>query len=229
MARPPLLCIVGPTASGKSGLAIRLSKKLNAEIISADSMQVSRQMDIGTAKPTANERREIPHHLIDIATPDEEFTAADFREKAEAAISDIRGRGKNIIVAGGAGLYLRALTKGLADTPERDPILREELQEEAANFGPEFLHEKLKKLDPAAAETIHPNNQVRVIRAIEVAMKSGRTLSDHQQAHRFVESPFEVMTVGIDVPRDVLYSRIEARVDKMIEAGLKDEVQRLRD
>jgi tRNA dimethylallyltransferase len=227
MQRPGIICIVGPTASGKSSLATQIAKDLGGEIISADSMQVYRYMDIGTAKPSLKEQGQIRHHLIDVADPDENFSASDFRELASVAIKEIRSRGKRVIVAGGTGLYIRALTKGLVDTPEGDPLLRERLKDEADRHGPKHLHDRLKELDPAAANTIHPNNIVRVIRAIEVAMTADKTMSEYQEQHRFADSPYNVMMLGIDIDRDLLYSRINERVDKMIDAGLKEEVERL--
>jgi len=227
MQKPGIICIVGPTASGKSSIATQIAKDLDGEIISADSMQVYRHMDIGTAKPSLKEQGVIRHHLIDVVDPDEDFSASDFRELASTAIKEIRSRGKRVIVAGGTGLYIRALTKGLVDTPEGDPDLRQRLNEEANQFGHEYLHEKLKDLDPAAAENIHPNNIVRVIRAIEVAMNSDKTMSEYQEQHRFADSPYDVMMLGIDIDRDLLYSRINERVDKMIDAGLKEEVEGL--
>ena len=227
MQKPEIICIVGPTASGKSSLATQIAKDLGGEIISADSMQVYRHMDIGTAKPSRKEQEQIGHHLIDVVAPDENFSASDFKELASAAIKKIEARGKKVIVAGGTGLYIRALTKGLVDTPEGDPVLRRRLNEEANQFGPEYLHERLKELDPSAANTIHPNNIVRIIRAIEVAMNSDKTMSEYQEQHKFADSPYDVMMLGIDIDRDQLYSRINKRVDKMIDAGMKEEVERL--
>lgn len=227
MQRPEIICIVGPTASGKSSLAAQIAKDLDGEIISADSMQVYRHMDIGTAKPSIKEQEENRHHLIDVVDPDEDFSASGFRELASAAIKDIQSRGKRVIVAGGSGLYIRALTKGLVDTPEGDPLLRQRLEDEADRLGRQHLHNMLKELDPAAAKEIHPNNVVRIIRAIEVATKSDKTMSEYQDQHRFADSPYDVMMLGIDIDRKLLYNRINERVDKMIDAGLKEEVERL--
>ena len=229
MQKPEIICIAGPTASGKSSLAIEIAKEINGEIISADSMQVYRHMDIGTAKPSPEEQEQVRHHLIDIVDPCENFSASDFRERAAAAIVDIQSRGKRVIVAGGTGLYIRALTKGLVDTPEGDPALRRKLEDEAHRLGREYLHNRLKKLDPAAARGIHPNNIIRIIRAIEVAAKSGKTMSEYQDQHKFADSPYNVMMLGIDVDREVLYRRINERVDAMIDQGLKKEVKRLLD
>ena len=227
MQRPEIICIVGPTASGKSSLATQIAKDLGGEIISADSMQVYRHMDIGTAKPSLKDQEEIRHHLIDVVEPDENFSASDFRELASAAIRDIQSRGKRVIVAGGTGLYIRALTRGLVDTPVGDPLLRQKLEDEADRLGRQYLHNMLKELDPAAAEAIHPNNIVRIIRAIEVATKSDKTMSEYQDQHRFADSPYDVMMLGIDIDRELLYSRINERVNKMIGAGLKEEVKEL--
>lgn len=227
MQEPEIICIVGPTASGKSSLALQIAKDLDGEIISADSMQVYRHMDIGTAKPSIEEQGQVRHHLINIVDPDENFSASDFRELASAAIKEIRSRGKRVIVTGGTGLYIRALTKGLVDTPKGDPLLRQRLTDEANRLGREHLHNRLRELDPAAAEAIHPNNIVRVIRAIEVATNSDKTMSEHQKQHRFADSPYDVIMLGIDIDRDLLYSRINERVDNMIDAGLKEEVERL--
>lgn len=227
MAKPKLVAIVGPTASGKSALAVELAKAVNGEIVSADSMQVYRYFDIGTAKPTSAEMQGVPHHMIDIVSPHESFSASDYREQAMAAIRDILHRGKRVVLCGGTGLYIRALTRGLVDTPGGDSELREELKQKLEEGGPEGLHDQLKKLDPAAAKNIHPNNTVRVIRAIEVAMLSGRKLSDYQWAHQFADEQFDLMSLGIDLPREALYKRIESRVDRMLEGGLVEEVKAL--
>jgi len=229
MERPELICIVGPTASGKSAVAVELAKKLDAEIVSADSMQVYRYMDIGTAKPSTHEMEDIPHHMINVVNPDEDFTVSHYREMAGAVINDIFKRGKRIIIAGGTGLYIRALTKGLVDTPEADQNLREELKREAEEREPLYLHKKLEQVDPHAAAEIHPNNQVRIIRALEVAILSGRKISDYQRAHRFSENAYSYLMLGIDVDRGSLYKRIENRVDAMIERGLEREVRVLLD
>jgi len=227
MARPPLVAIVGPTASGKSALAVELARAVDGEVVSADSMQVYRYLDIGSAKPTSAEMQGVPHHMIDIVSPDEPFSASDYRKQAMAAIGDILRRGKKVVLCGGTGLYIRALTRGLVDTPEGDDKLREELRRKLEEGGPEALHGQLGKIDPAAAQNIHPNNVVRVIRAIEVAMLSGRKMSEFQSAHRFADTRFDVMMLGIDLPREALYAKIETRVDRMIAGGLVEEVRLL--
>jgi len=229
MSRPRLICIVGPTASGKSAVALELAKKLNAEVVSADSMQVYRYMNIGTAKPSSHEMGGIPHHLMDVVNPDEDFSASDYREKARAVIDDIHKRDKRVIVAGGTGLYVRALTKGLVDTPEADPLLRAKLKKEAEEKGALYLHRRLEEIDPEAAREIHTNNLVRVIRALEVATLTGRKISAFQQSHQFSEKAYDFFMVGIDVEREVLYRRIEERVDAMVASGLVAEVRGLLD
>lgn len=227
MERPELICIVGATASGKSEVAVELAKRLDAEVVSADSMQVYRYMDIGTAKPSPVEMGGIGHHMIDVVDPDEDFSVSDYRQMAATTIHDIHKRGKRVIVAGGTGLYMRALTKGLVDTPEADQNLREELNKEAQINGPLHLYRKLEEMDPEAAQAIHPNNQVRVVRALEVAILSGRKISEFQREHGFGEEPFPYIMLGIDVDRDELYRRIENRVDTMVEKGLENEVRNL--
>ena len=227
MNRPKLICIVGPTASGKSAIAVELAKRLDGEVVSADSMQVYRYMDIGTAKPSIREMEGIPHHMINVVNPDENFSVSDYREMAATVIEDIAKRGKRVIVAGGTGLYIRALTKGLVDTPRGDGLLREKLKREAQEKGPLYLYRTLEKIDPEAAVEIHPNNLVRVIRAIEVATLTGKKISEFQRSHRFSEKDYDYLMLGIDIDRDELYRRIDGRVDIMIGDGLKEEVKEL--
>jgi len=224
---PKLLVICGPTASGKSDLALRLAEQLDAEIINADSMQVYRGMDIGTAKPSAEERARVPHHLIDIIQPDQPFSAADFAEAADAAIRDINARGKRPIVAGGTGLYIRSLLKGLVDSPAGTNEVRQDLMAEVRERGNLAMLEELRRVDPELAGRIHPNNLVRVIRALEVFRTTGIPLSRYQQAHAFSEQRYRSLQVGIQVERPLLYSRIDERVNRMMEQGLLQEVQQL--
>ena len=224
---PKLLVICGPTASGKSNLALRLAYELGAEIINADSMQVYRNMDIGTAKPLPDERTKIRHHLIDVADPGEIFTAADFADAADAAIKEIIDRGKRVIVVGGTGLYIRALLKGLVDSPSGAGEIREALQQEARELGNEAMMEKLRMVDPGLAARIHPNNLVRIIRALEVYRLTGIPLSRYQQEHGFSRQRYETLQIGIRLERRELYKRIEARVDSMLAEGLLEEAQRL--
>jgi len=224
---PKLLVIVGPTASGKSALALRLAQQLGAEIVNADSMQVYRGMDIGTAKPSPEERAQVPHHLLDVADPDRLFSAADFAEAADAAIADITARGKRAIVVGGTGLYIRALLKGLVDSPSGAGEIRAALQEEAARVGNEAMLEQLRQVDPDAAARMHPNNLVRIIRALEVYRMTGIPLSRYQQEHDFGGERYRTLQIGIKVDRAELYRRIECRVDAMVANGLEGEVRQL--
>ena len=222
---PKILVICGPTASGKSALALRLAEELDAEIINADSMQIYRGMDIGTAKPSAEERARIPHHLIDIADPDQSFSAADFAEAADEAIRDISSRGKRSIVAGGTGLYIRALMKGLVDSPGGAESFRQTLHEEARSLGNEYLLERLRRVDPELAARLHPNNLPRIIRALEVHHLTGIPLSQQQQDHGFSEQRYRTLQIGLRVDRTTLYRRIDERVDRMLSDGLLDEVR----
>ncbi|MFQ5328667.1 MAG: tRNA (adenosine(37)-N6)-dimethylallyltransferase MiaA [Thermodesulfobacteriota bacterium] len=222
-----VVVIVGPTASGKSSMALDLAEEFDGEIVTADSMQVYRFMDIGTAKPTAEERRRAPHHLIDMVSPDEVYTVAHYRDDAAAVIDDIHSRGRLIILAGGSGLYIRALTKGLLDAPPANPALREELEKMEERMGRGYLHNKLREVDPSLADSIHPHNRVRIIRALEVATLTKQPLSRHQNEHGFGERPYRLLTIGLTMERSLLYRRIEGRVDSMIEDGLEGEVRGL--
>lgn len=219
----PLIAIVGPTAIGKSSLALELCQKLNGEIISADSRQVYRYMDIGTAKPSKEELAMVPHHLIDIVDPDEDFSLALYQSKALEAIRDIQKRRKVAFLVGGSGLYVWALLEGWRIPPvPPDPALRRELEARAKVEGSEKLYNELKKIDPVAAERIDPRNVRRVIRALEVSLR-GTPFSQLQ-----VKQPFlDAVIIGLTTNRDNLYRRIDARVDGMIAKGLVDEVRNL--
>jgi len=219
--------LCGPTASGKSALACQLAARFNAEIVSADSRQIYRFMDIGTAKPTPAEQSVARHHLIDIVDPDEAFTVADFVERASTTIADITARGKLPLVVGGTGLYLRALTEGLADVPASDDALREELLRREQEEGEGALYRRLLAIDPQQAAGIHPNNLVRIVRALEVYELSGVAMSAYQQNHRFADNRYQALKIYLQWPRDVLYRRIEERVDQMVAGGLLEEVERL--
>lgn len=217
--------ILGPTATGKSHCAIELAKRLNGEIISGDSMYVYRGMDIGTAKPTEEELAAVPHHLVDILPADAEFNVVDFKERAESLIKDINARGKLPIIAGGTGLYIKALLEDYAfNTVDADEALREELEQFAREKGKEALHARLAELDSEAAERLHFNDTRRVIRAIEAAMK-GEEVNQYSAE----ESPFDAVVFGLNMPREILYERINRRVDIMLEQGLEAEVRRLLD
>jgi tRNA dimethylallyltransferase len=222
-----ILLICGPTASGKSELALRLAHALDGEIVNADSMQIYRRLDIGTAKPTADQQAEIRHHLIDVVDADQPFSAADFAAAADAAIKDIVGRGKRVIVAGGTGLYIRALLRGLIDSPGATGELRQALQDEAGRVGNEAMLEKLRQIDPDMAAVLHPNNLVRIIRALEVYQLSGIPLSRYQKEHAFASRRYDTLQFGIAVDRALLYERIEERVERMLAAGLLAEVNGL--
>jgi len=226
---PKILVIAGPTASGKSALALELARRLDGEIVNADSLQVYRGMDIGTAKPSIEERAGIPHHLIDIADPDQPFSAADFAGAADAAIRDIDSRGKRAIVVGGTGLYIRALLKGLVDSPGGADEFRQALHEEAGRLGNEALLERLRQVDPELAGRTHPNNLVRIIRALEVHHLTGIPLSRYQEEHGFSGQRYQVLQIGIRVERPLLYERIDERVSRMLGQGLLQEVKRLLD
>ncbi len=226
MEKIPLLVVVGPTASGKSAYAIEKALQLNGEIISGDSMQIYRGMDIGTAKPFEEEKQGIPHHLIDIADITELFSAARFVSLAREAIADVHARGKLPIIAGGTGLYIDTLISGTElSATEDDPILRAQLFEEANQKGAEALHARLKEVDPEAAEAIHPNNIKRVVRALEMFIKTGITKTELDRQSRNRESIYKAHTVYI-IPkeRETIYQRINKRVDKMLDMGLEKEV-----
>ncbi len=223
-----VIVIAGPTASGKTDLAIELASRVGGEIISADSMQIYREMNIGTAKPTEEEKRGIPHHMMDIVYPDEVFSAAQFQQGAKALIQEIVNRNKVPIVAGGTGLYINALVYNITFS---DTIAlweyRERLQRLAQEEGPEALHELLQKVDEKSAASIHPNNVKRVIRALEVFETTGKPISEHQVESRREPPAFDFRIFGLDVDREILYERIEQRADKMITGGLYEEVQGL--
>lgn len=229
MSGIPVLVVVGPTASGKSAYAIEKAIQLGGEIISGDSMQIYRGMDIGTAKPTAEEMCGIPHHLIDIADINEPFSAARFVTLAAAAISDIRSRGKLPIIAGGTGLYIDTLISGtVLSATEDDPILRESLFRFAEENGAEALHARLMEVDPEAACAIHKNNVKRVARALEIFYKTGRTKTELDKESRQGESLYAPHTVYIQPQkRETIYERIDKRVDIMFERGLEAEVKTL--
>ncbi len=220
---------MGPTGVGKTDVALTLASRLDAEIVSADSMQVHRYMDIGTAKPTPAQRRERPHHLLDVVDPDGDFDASQFRQHALAAMEGIRARGRNVLVAGGTGLYLKALARGLFAGPPRDAALRAALEQSAGERGPGHLFERLEQVDPDAARWIHRHDKVRIIRALEVFEGTGKPLSQWQREHGFDDRPFEVLGVGLERPRSELYERIDRRCGDMMEAGLLDEVRSLLD
>ena len=214
----PLLIIGGATGTGKSNIAVACAKKLNGEVISADSMQIYRGLDIGTAKIRADETEGIAHYMIDVADPKDGFTAAEYKERVRELIRNISERGKTPILCGGTGLYINAVLYDLSFSGEFDPDLRQELLAECAQYGKAYMHDKLAALDPDAAERLHVNDEKRVIRAIEKALTGGKKENDFSQA----KYPYCMFIT--DLPRDRMYERIELRVDKMMQAGLKEEV-----
>ncbi|MGE5305273.1 MAG: tRNA (adenosine(37)-N6)-dimethylallyltransferase MiaA [Alphaproteobacteria bacterium] len=227
--KPKIIIILGPTAVGKSGVALGLASQIAAEIINADSQQVYRHMDIGTGKPSAAERERVRHHLIDIINPDEEFNAALFRQLSIAAIADIESRGKRVIVCGGTGFYLKALTKGLFTGPAQDLSLRAALNAEADNVGLAALYQRLERVDPEAISRIHPNDRQRIVRALEVFTLTGKPISEWQKEHAFSENAFDTLVIGLQRERAELYKAINERCDRMIADGLLDEVKQLVD
>jgi len=225
--RPQLMVVCGPTAAGKTDLALDLARHWPLEVVSADSRQVYRLMDIGTAKPTPAERARVPHHLLDVVWPDESFDAARFSAMAADAIAGIYGRDRLPVVVGGTGLYIRALTGGLVDLPRPDPALRARLQQEAAELGSAALHRRLAAVDPAAARQLHGNDLVRIIRALEVFDQTGRPLSTWQSEHGFRAGRYHLLKIGLAPERAELYRRIDARAAAMFAAGLVEETAAL--
>lgn len=225
MSKLPLILLVGPTAVGKTEIAIQLAERLNGEIVSADSRLFYRGMDIGTAKPTREEQARIRHHLIDVANPDETWSLAQFQQAAREAITDIHARGKLPFLVGGTGQYVRAVTEGWSPPEVKpDERLRAELEKMKEEKGKEWLYEKLKSLDPEAAEKIDLRNVRRTIRALEVILTTGRKFSSQRGQG---ESPYQLITIGLTRPREELYARVDARIESMFEAGLVEEVRGL--
>jgi len=225
--KPKLIIILGPTAVGKSAVALELATQIGAEIINADSQQVYRHMNVGTGKPAEADRARVPHHLIDVVDPDEEFNAAIFRRLALEKIDQIHERGKNVVVCGGTGLYLKALTRGLFVGPAQDPEVRGELVREIQEKGLGALYRRLTEVDPAAHSRIHPNDRQRIIRALEVYQLTGKPMSQWQQEHDFGDEPFDTLKIGLQRERAELYDLINRRCDRMIGEGLLDEVREL--
>ncbi|MFZ5606484.1 MAG: tRNA (adenosine(37)-N6)-dimethylallyltransferase MiaA [Pseudomonadota bacterium] len=227
--RPPAVALMGPTASGKSAYAIALAQRLGGEIVSVDSALVYRGLEIGAAKPTPEERARVPHHLIDVCDPWQPFSAAEFAQQARAAIDGILARGRLPVLAGGTGLYFRALLDGLSEMPQADPDVRAALAAEAAERGWAVLHAELARVDPEAAARIHATDAQRIQRALEVYRLSGRPISDWQHNARTARLPLRVLKLVLAPPqRALLHARIEARFDTMLAAGFLDEVHRLR-
>ena len=227
--RPRAIALMGPTASGKSAYALTLAQRLGGEIVSVDSALVYRGLDIGSAKPSREERARVPHHLLDLRAPWEPYSAAEFAADARAAIDDIVARGRVPILAGGTGLYFRALLDGLSDMPPADPALRAAIADQAQAQGWAALHAELAQVDPAAAARIHPTDAQRIQRALEVYRLSGRPISDWQRNAQGARLPVNVLKLVLaPAQREALHARIEARFDAMLEAGFLDEVRALR-
>jgi tRNA dimethylallyltransferase len=226
-SNPLIIALTGPTAVGKTAAAVELAASLGTEIVSADSRQIYRSMDIGTAKPSPVDRRRVPHHLIDIADPDEPFSAGRFCELARPVIDAIHRSGRVPLIAGGTGLYIRSLINGLWEGPPADWALRVRLREEESRYGAGHLHRKLRGFDPASAERIHSRDLPKLIRAIEVHEKTGLPLSGIHDRHRFGASSCRAVIIGLSRERSDLYQRIDRRVDQMMLNGFEDEVRAL--
>jgi tRNA dimethylallyltransferase len=224
---PLLVVILGPTGSGKTPLSIALGRQFDGEIVSCDSVAVYRGLEIGAAKPSAEQRKQIPHHLLDVVTPDAFYTAGDYSRDGRAAIAAIASRGRLPIVTGGTGLYLRALLQGLFPGPQRSAELRERLLRKAETGGPARLHRILKRLDPASAARIHPNDLAKVIRAIEVTLSASRPMSEAWKEHHEPLTGYRIVRLGLNPPRQSLYERINARARAMFAEGLIEETQDL--
>ena len=220
-----IVVIGGPTASGKTSLSVKIAKQFDGEIISADSMQIYKGLDIGTAKATPEEQQGIPHHLVDILSPEQRFSAADFVQRAQACIENISSRGKLPVIVGGTGLYIESLVKGVQFTKEEfNPALRRKLEEQAQREGALAMHAMLEKIDPEYAAKVHPNNGGRVLRAIELYMQTGTTMTQQLQNSLPAQQPYDTLLFALDCAnRETLYQRINLRVDQMVQQGLEQE------
>ncbi|MDY2720155.1 MAG: tRNA (adenosine(37)-N6)-dimethylallyltransferase MiaA [Candidatus Faecousia sp.] len=223
-----VICVAGPTACGKTGLAISLAKAYNGEVVSCDSMQIYRGMDIGTAKPTAQEMESVPHHMLDVADPAEDFSVSQYVAMADRAVQDILSRGKTAVIAGGTGLYMDSLIAGREFAPFPQDGRRQKLEAEADEKGTEPMLERLRQVDPQTAERLHPSDRKRILRALEVYEQTGKPLSWYNAQSRQQPPKYRPVWIGIDyVNRQTLYDRINRRVDEMLCRGLVEEVQRL--
>lgn len=225
--KPYMIIICGPTGIGKTSTAIDTAEAFGGQIISADSMQIYRYMDIGTAKPTPLERKRINHHMIDIIDPDEPFDAVQYSEMARDIIPELHSQGTIPFVVGGTGLYIKALIHGFFRAEPVDPDIRKRIKAEAVSKGPVLLHRRLKKIDPAAAQKINPNDLYRITRALEMYEMTGKAISKYHKEHGFRDLPFRVLKIGLNMNRNALYEQIDHRVDAMIAAGLVEEVKGL--
>jgi len=221
--------IVGPTGAGKSALAMKVAERVDCEIVNADSRQFYRGMDLGTAKPSAEDRARVPHHLIDVRNPDESLDVAAFAQLARTAIENISARGRNPLVVGGSGLYLRVIRGGIFRGPAASAEIRDRMAKIAEEQGVAHLHQQLREIDPDAANRIGVNDLYRIVRALEVFELTGETISAHQLRHRFADIGYDTLTVGVEVDRKKLYEAIDTRFDAMVSAGLVEEVRALID
>jgi len=225
--RPLVAVIVGPTAAGKTRVALELAGRMGGEIVNADSLQVYRELDLGTAKPTPAERALVPHHLIDVADPPDPFDAARYQREGRKVLAALHARGTPPLVVGGTGLYIKALLYGLFEEGREDPQVRRRLRHELAGEGLAALQARLQDQDPATAARISPGDTYRILRALEVLAATGKPLSEQVAAHGFKDSPYRALKLGLTLPREELYRRIEARVDAMLEMGWLEEVRSL--
>jgi tRNA dimethylallyltransferase len=226
-ADPLLVVVLGPTASGKTALSLAIAAKFGGEVVNCDSVALYREFEIGTAKPSREERARIPHHLLDIADPTEAVTAGEYARRARAVLAEIESRGRLPIVAGGTGLYLRALLEGLFPGPQRSEELRERLRERAADRGSAYLHRILCRLDPVATQKIHPNDTPKLIRAIEVCLAARAKMSELWEQGREPLTGFRILRIGLNPEREALYARINQRVRQMFDLGLVEETRQL--
>ena len=231
MSKPRVVAVGGPTASGKTALSVALARAFDGEIINADSMQIYKNLDVGTAKPSAEERQGIPHYLLDFLPPETPYSVADFTAAADPLIRDITARGRLPLVVGGTGLYITSLLSGMAFAPEKtDPAIRARLQARADTEGGAALYAELQRVDPDYAAQVHPNNLPRVIRALELFEATGRRMSDQRREARPAEAPYHALCLCLTCrDRAVLYSRIDRRVDEMVENGVLDEARQVYD
>jgi len=225
--KPKVVVICGPTGVGKTTLSIAIASRFNGEIIGADSMQIYRYMDIGTAKPTKTERSRIPHHMIDIIDPDEPFDAVKYARTAGGIIVQNNQCEMVSFVVGGTGLYIKALIHGLFEEKTSDPVIREEYKTIAAQHGTQHLHEQLSTIDPIAAQKLHPHDTYRIIRALEVHRLTGKSISEYHRRHGFSERRYDVLKIGLNMVRSLLYERIDRRVKHMMASGFVEEVNQL--
>jgi tRNA dimethylallyltransferase len=227
--KPKIVVICGPTGIGKTGTAIEVARANNGEIIGADSMQIYRYMDIGTAKPTPEEQRQVTHHMIDIVNPDAQFDAVRFASLARQNIAQLHDRGIIPFVVGGTGLYIKSLLYGIYQSEPVDPEVRDRLKKEAVEHGIDWLFQRLKQCDPLTAQRLHPNDTYRIMRALETYEATAKPISEYQKTHGFSEQPYDALKIGLNMDRGLLYERINRRVDMMIAAGFVDEVRKLLD